>query len=383
MYLLSYYAEPGKSAGLLLPPMQEKSQEDLLNPYFQRKRIHLHAEKEDPDGLNAKIRRFDAYFAPVYEELGVQVYARRDLPGLSKAVNMLDSLAGDGPEFFRHYKDFKLASLELLAAQVRSKNFVSLVPDSSPDLGNPAYLELFSANFSQVFNRLQTGNSDRQEWQAAIRARSADSLESWLSARLGLTNEQLLALVSLKGLADAYYGGDIPAGPAVQLAGELAASSPDRVIRMIARNLVEQITRLLPGYPAPGFSLPSLGGGSLSLTGLQGRYVYLVFASLQSYTFLREADLLRKLAGAFDSELEIVLVMTDPPDEVKDFFGALPDHMQVLLAGYDHPLLETYRIRAFPTSFLIGPQGEMVLSPAPLPSGHFTERFQELLSSGD
>jgi hypothetical protein len=47
-------------------------------------------------------------------------------------------------------------------------------------------------------------------------------------------------------------------------------------------------------------------------------------------------------------------------------------------------VLKEYDIRAFPTYFLIGPDGKLILSPAPSPSEDFeSELFEVMKARGD
>jgi hypothetical protein len=48
----------------------------------------------------------------------------------------------------------------------------------------------------------------------------------------------------------------------------------------------------------------------------------------------------------------------------------------------DQPLiLSDYLIKAFPTAYLIGPEGTLILSPAPLPSDGFEQQLFRIMRS--
>jgi len=44
-------------------------------------------------------------------------------------------------------------------------------------------------------------------------------------------------------------------------------------------------------------------------------------------------------------------------------------------------VLKEYDIRAFPTYFLIGPDGKLILSPAPSPAEDFEQRLFEIMKA--
>jgi peroxiredoxin len=163
----------------------------------------------------------------------------------------------------------------------------------------------------------------------------------------------------------------------------VATSIPEHA--RIGGNIRHKITRLQPGYEPPVFELEDTGGRLVKLSDLRGKYVYLNFCTCQSYACLNEFNLLATLHQKHHERLTIVTIATDPQEEVLIQFLAKNKYDWVFLHYDLQPdILKEYDIRAFPTYFLIGPDGRLIFSPAPSPAENFEQKlFDAMKSRGD
>jgi len=113
--------------------------------------------------------------------------------------------------------------------------------------------------------------------------------------------------------------------------------------------------------PAPGFRLPTPGGGTLALADLAGRVVVLNFWATWCRPCVQELPALQALGARHGAEgLAVVAVNVDrdDPEAVAAFGRRL---------GLDLPLpldpkgavRGAYRVRALPTTYLIGRDGRL------------------------
>jgi hypothetical protein len=73
---------------------------------------------------------------------------------------------------------------------------------------------------------------------------------------------------------------------------------------------------------------------------------------------------------------------TDPLEEVlRQFLAKNKYDWKFLLYDRQPGVLKDYDIRAYPTYFLIGPDGKLILSPAPSPSENFESRLFEIMKA--
>ena len=146
------------------------------------------------------------------------------------------------------------------------------------------------------------------------------------------------------------------------LAGSLAWSAPgsaddvDRYLRELQLNA-------LPGERAPGFSLPKLdGGGKTSLAEQQGKVVLVYFwATWCGYCRKELPVAIEKIVRERKGQPFTVLAVSieEPRDLVASYVKGAGVTSSVLLDG-DGVVAREYRVRATPTTIVIGRDGRLV-----------------------
>jgi hypothetical protein len=82
--------------------------------------------------------------------------------------------------------------------------------------------------------------------------------------------------------------------------------------------------------------------------------------------------------------LTIITIATDPMEDVLRQFLSKNNYSWKFLYYDNQPeILKEYDIRAFPTYFLIGPDGKLIHSPAASPSENFEQLFETMKARGD
>ena len=141
----------------------------------------------------------------------------------------------------------------------------------------------------------------------------------------------------------------------------------------------------MPGFDPPAFSLYNQNNKLVNLTDFKGQYVYLNFCMCSSYSCIKEFELLKKMTEKYKEKLTIVTIATDESQSVMAEYAnkeKLP--WTFLHFGNQPTILEEYDIRAYPTYFLIGPDGKLLISPAQSPGENFEQYlFQVMRSRGD
>jgi peroxiredoxin len=155
--------------------------------------------------------------------------------------------------------------------------------------------------------------------------------------------------------------------------------------RNLGQHIKDKITRLQPGYEPPQFELQDTDGNLVKLSDFKGRYVYLNFCTCQSYACLNEFNMLTTLYQKHKDHLTILTIATDPMEEILRQFLAKNKYDWKFLHYDNQPsVIRDYDIRAFPTYFLIGPDGKLILSPADSPAENFEQKlFDVMRSRGD
>jgi hypothetical protein len=77
-------------------------------------------------------------------------------------------------------------------------------------------------------------------------------------------------------------------------------------------------------------------------------------------------------------------MVAESHEKVMDFMKRNDYPWKALYYGDNDKLLDDYMVKAFPVAYLIGPDGTLILSPAPLPTDGFEQQlFRIMRSRGD
>jgi len=104
-----------------------------------------------------------------------------------------------------------------------------------------------------------------------------------------------------------------------------------------------------------------------------------VFCNSFSYYCVKEYEYLKILQQRLQDRLKIITILVD------DSFQSMRDLMKnnnypwTFLHFSNQPqVIDDYDIQTYPSYFLIGPEGKLVLSPAPSPAENFEATFNKL-----
>jgi peroxiredoxin len=387
VYLAFLYVEPGKKYELVLPPFREKTPADLLNPYFEEILIQLGIANIDENDINIQMRMFDDTFEPYYNKHVVEAVKGKDFSRLDEDIRRIDShFFNDSNEYFRQYRQYKYAYLRYLSLQHQVTDISRMLFAGKPILyNNLAYMELFNQVFKNYF--LYHGRTDegKKIYRDINFNRSYNELLITLRENPLFSNDSLLELVVLKCLHDEFYSDRFSRNGILVILDSLILQTRIELHQLIGRTIRDKITKLLSGYLPPAFELYDLDSNLISLESFKGKYLYLNFCSCSSYTCLKEFEVLQGIYERHKDKLEIVTVAVDTYDEsMHSFLKSKNYNWKFLYYGHQSGILEDYDIRAFPTYFLIGPDGKLIQSPAPTPEENFESKlFEVMRSRGD
>lgn len=387
VYLGYFYAEPGKMYELVLPEKEDKKPEDQLNPYFKPEEIHLGLVNFSQDELNIRIMMFEDAYVPYYEKHVSQIYTKMDVRKLETDIQNMEAPFQKHPgEFFTEFRRYRYGMLKLFANQQRVQSLSDEYFNNQPVLyNNPAYADLFNQVYSKYFVFYGRSEQGKQIYTDINQLGSYSALLRTLSENANFSNDTLKELIILKQAHDEFYGNQFSRVGLLGILDTLILKTKIAAHRQIGSSIKQKITRLLAGYAPPAFELMDTGGKLTSLDDFKGKYVYLNFCTCQSYACLNEFNSLAVLNNKYAGKLTILTIATDPMDEVlRQFLEKNKYSWKFLLYDRQPDVLKEYDIRAFPTYFLIGPDGKLILSPATSPSEDFeSELFEIMKARGD
>ena len=115
------------------------------------------------------------------------------------------------------------------------------------------------------------------------------------------------------------------------------------------------------------------------------KYVFLMFCTPENYSCMKEYPFLKAMHEKHHEYLEVVTVMiTGSMKNMQEFMKNNNYKWTSLFYGNSDEILDLYNIRAYPTCYLIGPDGLLIQSPATLPTEGFEQQlFRIMRSRGD
>jgi hypothetical protein len=381
IYDAGLYVEPGKHYEVILPEYRELAYSDRISPYFEPLKVPLKVSGS-PMELNNQIYSFDSLFSCLNEQV---VQARRmgkDLP-LDSITELLASRFKSGASpWFDDYRRYKAGILALNSGKTGLESISRdyLGPFVRED--HPAFLELFGAMFRDFlvfYDRTPEGMGIRYHIN---RTHSLDSLRTIIIRHPAVWNDTLADLILLQELPLLFYRGDFHKEAILILLDSMEADPVTPLYALYARQLRDKLSSLVVGHPPPWFSLPGTDGKLYSPGDFKGKYTYLLFCTPDHYGCMMEYPFLSSYQMKHSAYLEVVSIMVaDKKEQVDEFMERNGYQWKALWYGGQDGILTDYLVRAFPVAYLIGPDGNLVLSPAPLPSDGFEQQLFRIMRS--
>ncbi|UCG28013.1 MAG: redoxin domain-containing protein, partial [Bacteroidales bacterium] len=195
-------------------------------------------------------------------------------------------------------------------------------------------------------------------------------------------NDTIVEYIVLKGLYDGYFSSEFKESAILEMLDTLRNTTGIKEHRLTAENILTKVTRLKTGNKPPGFTLPAFDSTLVSLDDLKGKFVYLNFCTSLSFPCLSQFNLIKPIYEKYREVLHVVTVSVDEDNSRFMNLIRTNGYTWIFLDARDQPdIINLYDIHAFPTYFLIGPDGRLVLSPAPEPGADFERYFSDVLRS--
>lgn len=395
VYFMFFYAEPGFEYRLNLPPYLEKTEQEKMNPYFQERLRHLTPKEKIPmhqeadsnmdrtSELNLIIRIFDNTYYPYYYKHAVDVYVQENVDELEHSIEKIEEAFGEFKHpYFLVYKKYKIGMLRILSMQKKATAISDEYFKDQPVLyDHPAYMELFNQVYDQYFVFYSRGDMGEKLIETINVHQDYQELKSIL-LKDKVLDDRLAELVILKSIYDGFYRDPFYRSALLNILDSLSANTVYPKHQSIAADIREKITELLVGFEPPSFELYDLDSNLVRLSDFKGEYVYLGFCNVSGYTCLKEMQLLQDMHKRLGDRIELITVSVDEDiAQLRDYIKANDFQWTILHYGHQPGILNDYDIRAFPTYFLIDPEGKLLQSPAPSLSENFESRLFEILKS--
>ncbi|MBN1252295.1 MAG: TlpA family protein disulfide reductase [Bacteroidales bacterium] len=379
------YIEPNKEYEVVLPKKTEKLPGDKLNPFFKETEFYITILNEDTTALNYQIRKFDFLYNKYLEKYFTLFKGKLNKQTSDTIIEIIENeLILKDNDFFNQYKNYNYASLKLISYERNKENFIDNYFKNEEILfDNNAYMNLFNQIFNNYLSVLYNKPKGKIIPYNLIREKSLKNLKNSLDSFPYLQNENLKEIVIVKSLYDNYYKDDFPKEDIIFMIDSIRISTENKNIKSISENILKKITALCTGYSAPEFYLPDIDNQFYANSNFRNKFIYLNFCTPDSYTCLQEFKLLEKLHNQKLEMFEIVTIcIAENNEKFKAFVIENNFKWKFLFYNNDVELLKKYDIKAYPTYYLINPEGKFSMSPAfPPTESSFEDRYSDVLKA--
>lgn len=391
-----FYALPGYTYNLSLPPYAEKTHYNNINPYYKPFELHLRSSEYRIMGTNEALDmhtecnnllfRFDTLFNRANEQVLIkrQNNVFMDVDSVMKSLEK--NFTHDSSEFFMRYRKYRYGLLSANGGKMGLEDLsVKFLNDRVPRINEQAYMDLFNVMFDDFFMYYSRTDDGKNITAAINRKQSLTELRQALAHHNAIFSDTLADLLIIKEISQHYYENYFIKDALLIILDSIAASSPTQANRLLALEMHKQFSSLRTGSAPPEFSMRDQDGNFTSLANFKGKYVYIYFCTPDNYSCMMEYPFLESFHEKHGEYLEILTIMV--AENIGDMNQFMKQNNYKWRALYykDQPdILKTYNIRYYPTSFLVGPDGNLIQSPATLPSEGFQQQlFRIMRSKGD
>lgn len=378
------FVEPGADYQVVLPPYEPRPDAERFNPFYQPEDIVLGIVNQPIKNLNQALGELDEHYELLYNKHAIDLVRRQFVRLGDEMMASLDSLQ----DSFSHpfYLDYLHYRKAVFYALPRSRQMTAVTRAffaNRPVLfNNPAYWDALRSIYNGYLDNYLRSSKGKVLANAFQTTTRFDSLSLAMGSDTLFHNAPFREILLLKYLYDGFYSGQILATRATQLMVDAVETACSPRIRAIAVDLVARINHLRTGSPAPDFVLRNYKGKEVALSDYRGKFVYLAFLHTQNFACLKDLPALDAIYNKFRKDLVVLGVVTNEnQDEAEAYFKSNKVAWPVLSFATGQKVVFDYNITALPTYFLINPEGNMVLSPAPKPDEDFNKVFMEVFQA--
>jgi len=376
------YLEPDINYEIILPPYTPKKEADRFNPYFISERVIIGINNSEALALNKALIQFDEEYDYQFNTNAYQLFSKGNTTLAKQIENRLDSIFPSGEsEFFRNYKKFKYAKLSMLSRKRQQRKVIyEYYSNASVCFENPAYWETFNLLFKNFFSGYFSASRGKELKAAFVENMPFDSLSHVFSTDSLFHRSEFREMVLLKGLYDAFYSGHYDEEKVIACFQQASQTGTSDNVREMARSIHKKVNHLRVGSKAPDFTVYTTSGKEKRLSSFKGKFVYLNFCNTENYTCKKDFQVLNAMYKSMKRDLAIVSIATDrDPDKLAKFIKANKYKWNFLYFGDNGNVIFDYDVKALPGYFLIDPEGNILLSPAPAPEESFGAKFYEIV----
>jgi peroxiredoxin len=367
--------EPGQEYHVILPKHVSLTPVQKSSPYFKPTPYWLGLKNRPQNDINFRLREFVEELTREINQNINDIYHNGSKRVVGEIIAKLENAFPDTKSsWFNVTKKYYYAGLEYDVSQRNPDAVVMNYFATQPvEMGNAKYQELFRTIFTN-FLKKKAQSVDTEGVTPLVDSGNWKGLVSFFTGKGYHTSFAELAI--LKGLNDGFYSSFFDKKGVLLALKHAETEATSAGYRKLAKGITKHLTQTMTGSIAPAFNLKNNSGEETALSSFHGRYVYLNFFNTQNHECLQDLKLLKNVQQRYQQVLTIVsLYMGDDFKSAQQLWKQNSYSWPLLDASRDQKLADVYRVKDVPTYYLIGPDGKLLLSPAPAVSRGFQAAF--------
>ena len=372
VYYVYFYAEPDGNYEIMLPEYVPRTEGDLFNSYFEPTEMQLGIKGMKETDLNYLIMDFDYYYNRYYDLKMEDLYVKGLKTDVDTFINNINARYKKYDNaYFQQYRRYRIAALKDMVTKREYEPLLVYSYYSNKEIlyDNPAYMDLFNSFYYNYFDNYLVTPGGPDLYRVITYGHSISLLHKLIGHSQLHKKKQFRELVMLKGINDAFSNDNFHWFPLLLTLDSLYITTEYPIHQQIAQNIVDNFLSMAKGTVALPFELPDTMGNMMTLENFKGKYLYLQFANTQTYSSQAEFDVLKRIYNRYKGVCIFVTILTDKDREAaKKFISDNSLNWTFLFAEDNDKVLSDYKVKAYPTYYLIDPAGTLIMSPAPSPS---------------
>jgi peroxiredoxin len=367
------YIEPNANYEIYLPANNKYDEYRPLGNDIEISFLNL----EESD-INFKILSFDKWMDNF---LGLYFY-KKNING-REFVQQLDTFKfnvqnyyeKDTSFFLKTYIRYSIASLDeiqFIGTRSRFEKYDFYLAKYPLMYDNNVYMNYLLSYYKNIFTRLPMETNNRI--YLGVLKSSPTLVANAMAEEITLKNVQILELVMIKALSDTYFKGEFPQTNVISILDSISKNSLFKQNGLIAANMIEKLTEILPGSKAPEFSILNTKNDTKTNQDYLNKHLYIQFIDLSIKECEKDIEILKPMYEKYKKDVEVITIYKKQEKYTKkqqEVINSLP--WEKFEASKELEIFKKYKIETFPSYVLIDAYGYIVAAPAlrPSPNGKY------------
>jgi len=372
--------EKDKKYEIRIPQKIEMTDEQFLNPYFEKEKLPAIIVSPPENDINLLLLAYKSFLNKHKNELQKFKFKNEKfkyLDSVEKINDTIFSFADDS--YFTFNKKYEFELLKYFFIQHDKQYLLDSLFSKTPVLfENSAYMSLFNYSFENCF-KSGTSILPLPIIYKNISDKTFFNLKDTLKNYGKIENDKLAELIVIKGLYDKFYEDEQTQNNIIEMFLSITPTTVANENYLIIKKILSEINSLREGTPAPKLNLPDKKNNTFSFEKFKGEFVYLQFFHPKSYACQQHLTLLKSYHNKKIKKLNILTIFIgNNYDEMTDFLQKNKDiEWTFLFAEKNNNIIKKYKVENYPTYIFIDPEGNIDKLNAPSPTDNFEMFYNE------